>query len=309
MTNFRKVIYENSSGERVNLTIPFKSFVFELEGMGFEYENDIQENNYTDRLSVNSTRLTTSPISGTLHISDLLDNNQKIYEVERSIATILNYDQLVRKVTGKDVSGKLYYTGASGIEVYVPALIKGFTFGEIQEEEGQRVLEVDIQFDRLSKTWLSSTPKTINISMAGNDESHYHPFSHPFSHGEVSIEGNGKVANIGGNDLAKFVLKIDGEVSEFDITFTDQRTGEVKIIKFDTTIQSSETLIIDNFQLSAKLVTSDGESNASSSFDFLNGDIPFFDLLPNTVYAVSISSAVLRGNVTLEVYESWVAVP
>ncbi len=309
MSKLRKIVYENSKGEKVDLTIPYKSFLYELEGMGFNYENDIQENNYTDRLTVNSTRLVTNSISGSLHISDLLDSNGKIYETERTIATILNYDQLIRKVTGKDARGKLHYTSASGIAVYVPALIKSFSFGEIQEDEGQRILEVDIQFDRLSKTWLSTTPKTVNISMGGNDESHYHPYAHPFTHGRVYIEGNGEVANIGGNDLAKIVLKIEGEVSPFTLSFEDLNSGEIKTIKYDQTIMNGETLTIDNFNISARKRTSSSEENAARFFDFVNGDIPFFDLLPNTRYAISIVSDVLRGNVSLEVYESWVAVP
>jgi hypothetical protein len=305
MTEYRKLVYENSRGERVDLTVPFKSFLYELEGMGFSYENDILETNYTDRLAVDSTRLNVPPISGNLLISDLLGNNAKIYEVEAYIAGVLNYDQLVRKSTGDDASGKLFYTNARGVEVYSPVLIKNFSFGEIEEDEGQKILEVDIQFDRLSKTWLSVKPRTILISMEGSNEAHYHPYNHPWSHGEVFAQGNGEITNIGGNDLAKFILSVNGEVSEFQLALEHVTTGDIKTIKFDRTLLAGESLVINNFELSARI----GGANAVAYFDFIDGDVPFFDLMPESRYKVTVSSPVLRGSVSLEVYESWVSAP
>lgn len=305
MTEYRKLVYENSNGQRVDLTVPFKSFLYELEGMGFSYENDIHETNYTDRLTVDSTRLNIPPISGNLLISDLLGNNAKIYEVEAQIAGILNYDQLVRKSTGEDVSGKLFYTNARGIEVYSPVLIKNFSFGEIEEDEGQKVLEIDIQFDRLSKTWLSVKPRKILISMEGSNEAHFHPYSHPWSHGKIFAQGNGEITNIGGNDLAKFILKVNGEVSEFELSLEHVATGVIKTIKFDRTLQAGESLVIDNFELKARI----GQENAVANFDFINGDVPFFDLIPESRYRVSVNSLVLRGSIELEIYESWVSAP
>lgn len=306
MNDYRKLVYENSAGEKIDLSVPANSFIYDLQGMGFSYNNDIQENNYTDRLSVESSKLQNQSIKGSLIISDLLQRNSNIYEVQENIARILNYDQLIKKATGKEVYGKLYYTNATGIEVYTPCLIRNFNFGEIIEQnEAWKELEIDIEFDRLSKTWINSTPKTISITLEGSDEANYHPFVHPYTHGETYEAGNGAITNIGGNDLAKIIIKINGEVTPFTLTIEDLSRNDNKAIKYDSTIFEGETLIIDNFQFSALK----NGIKAINSFDLYNGDSPFFDLIPNTEYKISVDSANLRGSIEIEIYESWVSVP
>lgn len=306
MDTYRKLKYENSLGETIDLNVPYSSFLYNLDGMGFSYENDIQGNNYTDRLNVTSNQLVNKSVKGTLTISDLLQRNSSIYKLQESIARIFNYDQLIRKATGKDVYGKLYYMNATGIEVYTPCLIKKFDFGEIEEqEEIWKELEVDIELDRLSKTWIGVNPKKVVISLQGSDEAHYHPFIHPYIHGEIYQAGNGAIANIDGNDLAKIILKINGEITPFSLTIENLFRNDKKVVKYKGTIFEGETLVIDNFEYS---VMKNGVKDIDN-FDLLNGDSPFFDLLPNTNYKISVDSANLRGSIEVEIYESWVSVP
>lgn len=303
---YRKLVYENSIGEKVDISLPFNSFIYDLQGMGFSYENDIQENNYTDRLTVASNRLINQSIKGKLIITDLLQRNSSIYDLQENIARILNYDQLVRKVSRKDVSGKLYYTNASGRQVYTPCIIRNFSFGEISEqEEIWKELEVGIEFDRLSKTWIGVTPKTIIIFLQGSDEAHYHPYNHPYTHGETYQAGNGAIANIEGTDLAKIIMKVNGEVTPFTLTIEDLYSKDIKEIKYDSTIFEGETLIINNFEYSCLK----NGIKAINDFDLYGADSPFFDLLPNTDYKISVDSANLRGSIEIEIYESWVSVP
>ncbi|EUJ56621.1 phage distal tail protein domain-containing protein [Listeria fleischmannii] len=303
---FRTLKYENSGGKQVDLTIPASHFLYELKNAGFSYTNEISQSNYTDRLEVDSTSLNHQNISGVLEIHSSVNDNASIYTQQEEIATILNYDQLVRKATNSEVSGKLIYKNATGVEVYCPVLVSDFNFGEIEEmDEVLRVLSVDISFSRLSKTWLATTPQTVKFSLEGTDESHMHPYKHPWTHGEVYIAGTGSIKNIGGNDLAKLIVNVQGEVSAFTLEIKNTAGTFIKRIKYDGLVFSGETLTIDNFSLSVKK----NNVNAIKDFDLFVGDVPFFDLMPNDQYTIKVNSENLRGEIELLIYESWVSVP
>ncbi|PNP90616.1 hypothetical protein BMT55_11590 [Listeria newyorkensis] len=306
MNHYRTLIYENGAGERIDLTVPQSHFLYELTGAGFSYTNEISESNYTDKLDVDSTSLDHADIAGNLEIRDAINSNASIYEKQEKIATILNYDQLIRKATGDETHGKLIYQNDTGIEVYLPVLIANYEFGEITvEEEILHVLAIAISFTRLSKTWLSITPQTIEFSLQGTDEAHFHRYKHPWRHGEVFEAGNGSIAMIGGNDLAKLIVKVYGEVATFTMRIKDVVSGIVRTIKYDANVFDNEILIINNFDLS----TTKNGVNVINDFDLFLADVPFFDLLPNRKYALHVDSESLRGKIELQIFESWVSVP
>ncbi|EUJ22994.1 hypothetical protein PGRAN_11383 [Listeria grandensis FSL F6-0971] len=273
MNQYRTLIYENIAGERIDLTVPQAHFLYELTGAGFSYTNEVSESNYTDKLDVDSTSLQHADITGLLEIRDAINSNRSIYEKQERIATILNYDQLIRKATGEETHGKLLYKNDTGIEVYLPVLIANYEFGEITvEEEILHVLEVTISFTRLSKTWLATTPQVIVFSLQGTDESHFHRYKHPWQHGEVFEAGNGSIATIGGNDLAKLIVKVYGEVSTFTMRIKDALSGMIKTIKYDANVFDNEVLIINNFDLS----TTKNGVNVIRDFDLFLGRCPIF---------------------------------
>lgn len=280
--------------------MPYQQFLYNLEGMGFAYENTIEESNYADHTYVTNTRLVIPDFSGELSLLSIHGNNRDIYENQREVTRILNYDQLMRQ-QGMDVYGMLIYKNASDVEMFSRALIKSFDFGEIEEDGDE--LKIKIAFDRISKTWIAMTPKVTRINLEGSDQSHKHPYSHPWTHGQTYRAGSGTITNISGNHFAKLIIRINGEVSAFTLTIKNTMTGRQKRIKYDGNINTGETLVIDNFDM---FVRKNGV-NAIALFDLFTADPPFFDLMPGAPYAISVDSANLRGSIEVEIYETWVS--
>ncbi|MBC1605655.1 hypothetical protein HCJ39_13115 [Listeria rocourtiae] len=300
MTEYRTISYQNSAGESVNFSIPYQQFLYNLEGMGFAYENTIEESNYSDHTYITNTRLVTPDFSGELSLLSIHGSNRDIYENQREVTRILNYDQLMRQ-QGADVYGKLIYKNASDVEMFSRALIKAFDFGEIEEDGDE--LKVKIAFDRISKTWIATEPKLTKINLEGSDQSHKHPYSHPWVHGQTYTAGSGTITNISGNHFAKLIIRINGEVSAFTLTIKNTMTKQQKRIKYDGSINNGETLVIDNFDM---FVRKNGV-NAIALFDLFTADPPFFDLMPGAPYAISVDSPNLRGSIEVEIYETWVS--
>lgn len=299
-TTYRTISYKNSAGEIVDFSMPYQQFLYNLEGMGFAYENTIEESNYSDHIYVANTKLTTPDFSGELSLLSVFGDNRNIYENQREVTRVLNYDQLMRQ-QGIEAYGTLIYKNASGIEMFSRALIKSFSFGEIEEDGDE--LKVKISFDRISKTWVSTVPKKVQINLEGSDEAHKHPFSHPWTHGQTYKAGSGTITNIGGNHFAKLVIKIHGEVSAFTLIIRDTTSSFMKQIKYEGNVNKGETLVIDNFEM---FVRKDGV-NSIAYFDLFSADPPFFDLLPGVPYAISVDSQNLRGSIEVELYETWVS--
>ncbi|EUJ41532.1 hypothetical protein PWEIH_00680 [Listeria weihenstephanensis FSL R9-0317] len=280
--------------------MPYQQFLYNLEGMGFAYENTIEESNYADHTYVTNTRLVIPDFSGELSLLSIHGNNRDIYENQREVTRILNYDQLMRQ-QGVDAYGMLIYKNASDVEMFSRALIKSFDFGEIEEDGDE--LKIKIAFDRISKTWIAMAPKATRINLEGSDQSHKHPYSHPWTHGQTYRAGSGTITNIGGNHFAKLIIRINGEVSAFTLTIKNTMTGQQKRIKYDGNINTGETLVIDNFDM---FVRKNGV-NAIALFDLFTADPPFFDLMPGAPYTISVDSANLRGSIEVEIYETWVS--
>ncbi|MBC1616428.1 hypothetical protein HB904_09525 [Listeria booriae] len=300
MTEYRTISYRNSAGEEANFSMPYQQFLYGLEGMGFAYDNTIEESNYSDHTYITNTRLVIPDFSGELSLLSLHGDNRNIYENQREITRILNYDQLMRQ-QGTEAYGTLIYKNASGLEMFSRALIKSFDFGEIEEDGDE--LKIKIAFDRISKTWITSEPKIVRINLEGSDQSHKHPYSHPWTHGQTYRAGSGSITNIGGNHFAKLIIKINGEVSAFTLTIWDVSTMEKKRVKYDGNVNIGETLVIDNFDM---FVRKDGV-NAIALFDLFTADPPFFDLLPGKSYGISVDSQNLRGSIEVAIYETWVS--
>lgn len=304
MADYRKLRYENLNGETVDLSMPWDTFLYDLGGAGFEYQNNVVQNNYIDHIDLVSVLQQNIPISGSLVFDDSGNSNRSIYQKMERAQRIMNYDQLLNRGTKNKRFGKLYYKNATGQEVYTPALVQSFAFGEIAEEPVKE-LSVSIVFSRGSNVWINTKPNKTLISLIGTDSSHYHPFSHPWTHGIVYAEGNGSIAAIGGTDFAKTIIRVYGEVANFTLTFASENGTEKHNIIYNDTIGEEEVLVIDNINL---IVQKNGE-NAIQAFDLENGDTPFFSLLPNTNYYINVGSPNLRGSIEVEMYETWVAVP
>lgn len=300
MSDYRVLTYKNSAGEEIDFSIPYKQFLYNIEGMGFEYENNIEESNFSDHVFLTNSKLMMPKFSGELTILSAFGENATIYSIQREIARILNYDQLMIR-QGIDVTGMLIYKNASSVEVYSRALIKTFDFGEIEEDGDE--LKIKVTFDRLSKTWISTTPKVVKINLEGSDQSHKHPFKHPYTHGKVYKAGSGSITNVGGNHFAKLIISIHGEVSAFTLTIKNQITKQEKKIKYDGNIAVGETLTINNFDM---YVRKNGV-NAIALFDLFAADQPFFDLMPSMPYEISFDSLNLRGLIEVSIYETWVS--
>lgn len=305
MNMYRTLEYENLNGERLHMNIPDDTFLYDLGGSGFEYSIGLAENNYTDNISVTSVLPVNIPVSGTLTIEDAAGDNTRLYEKLENAARILNYDQLVNRQNDKKVFGRLKYQNARGVRVYTPALVQAFSFGEINDE-GEKNIPVQLTMQRGSNVWISQTPITTIISMVGQDDAHRHPYGNPWHHGITYRAGNGSVSAVKGTDLGKLVIKVHGEVRDnFQLTFAALNGLFSRTIVYTQPVLGNKTLTIDTINVSADL---DGE-NVIGNFDFRNGDSPFFGLLPNTDYRMSLVSATLQGSVEIEIYETWVTVP
>lgn len=181
-TAYRTISYRNSAGEIADFSMPYQQFLYNIEGMGFAYDNTVEESNYSDHVYVANTRLATADFTGELSLLSIFGDNRNIYENQRELTRILNYDQLMRQ-QGADAYGTLIYKNASGIEMFSRALIKSFNFGEIEEDGDE--LKVKVSFDRISKMWVSAKAKKVTINLEGSDEAHKHPYSHPWTHGQT----------------------------------------------------------------------------------------------------------------------------
>ncbi|EAE9329617.1 hypothetical protein AB6M11_001526 [Listeria monocytogenes] len=299
-TAYRTISYRNSAGEIADFSMPYQQFLYNIEGMGFAYDNTVEESNYSDHVYVANTRLATADFTGELSLLSIFGDNRNIYENQRELTRILNYDQLMRQ-QGADAYGTLIYKNASGIEMFSRALIKSFSFGEIEEDGDE--LKVKVSFDRISKMWVSAKAKKVTINLEGSDEAHKHPYSHPWTHGQTYKAGSGTITSIGGNHFAKLIIRIHGEVSAFTLTIKDTTSRFQKRIKYDGNVNQGETLIIDNFDM---FVRKDGV-NSIANFDLFAADPPFFDLMPGVPYAISVDSQNLRGSVEIDIYETWVS--
>ncbi|EAC8156413.1 hypothetical protein ID52_05450 [Listeria monocytogenes] len=299
-TAYRTISYRNSAGEIADFSMPYQQFLYNIEGMGFAYDNTIEESNYSDHVYVANTRLATADFTGELSLLSIFGDNRNIYENQRELTRILNYDQLMRQ-QGADAYGTLIYKNASGVEMFSRALIKSFSFGEIEEDGDE--LKVKVSFDRISKMWVSAKAKKVTINLEGSDEAHKHPYSHPWAHGQTYKAGSGTITNIGGNHFAKLIIRICGEVSAFTLTIKDTTSRFQKRIKYDGNVNQGETLIIDNFDM---FVRKNGV-NSIANFDLFAADPPFFDLMPGVPYAISVDSQNLRGSVEVDIYETWVS--
>ncbi|MDF8247734.1 hypothetical protein P4707_15925, partial [Listeria monocytogenes] len=65
--------------------------------MGFAYDNTVEESNYSDHVYVANTRLATADFTGELSLLSVFGDNRNIYENQRELTRILNYDQLMRQ--------------------------------------------------------------------------------------------------------------------------------------------------------------------------------------------------------------------
>ena len=271
--------------------------------MGFSYSNQIRDSNYANDITISSEGIAYQTLAGNLKITDLSFSNKAIYRRQEEIARILNYDQLIMKTQGRRAVGRLHYENDTGQKVFTPALINSFTFGEIIDD-GLLEIPVSIVFDR-GKTWINETPIITRISLQGSDESHIHPYSHPWTHGKVETAGNGRISRVGGTDLAMTVITVNGYMAPFTLHLKNTKTGDIRSIVYNNTVGNNKALVINNME---RYVYLDGMS-AIGDFDLIRGDSPFFDLMPNSDYEISFESEVIDGDVLIEIYETWVSAP
>ena len=296
---YRKLSYMNSKNEMIEFNVEnVEVFLFEITGMGFSYLNEITDTNYQNVRKLVSTKNETNEITGRLEI--IKKTNREIYATELEIASILNYDQLqIRR--GQNVYGKLLYQNATGRQIFIPCLIKGFIFGETNDVEGYLHLPIEVTFERLTRVWYNYAPTIYHFEMEGGT-AHGHPYNHPYSH--MKPAGFGNVGVLSGNDLAKFNLEITGYFSNFTLTFTNMDTQEEQRIVYLGNISGDETLIVDNFNLS---IRKNGVTDMRN-IDLIEGNSPFFDLMPKARYSFKFDAAILEGRVRMYIYESWVSV-
>lgn len=301
---YRRLKYINTRGETLDLNIPINTFLYDLTGAGFEYTVNVVQNNYLDHIDIASVMPISLPIGGTLTFRDAANKNASIYEKKDKAEKILNYDQLINR-RGKLLRfGRLEYHNARNIQVFSPAVVETFSFGEITTDT-LKELDVLINFRRGSHVWTRSNPHITVIALEGNDEAHFHPYSHPWTHGLTYNAGNGSITAIGGTDNAKVIIRLYGEIDEFMLDINSVNGNDPHRIIYKGAIPDGSILEINNFDIFAQL---DGV-NAIPEFDLVNGDTPFFPLLPNTEYSVRVESPNMRGRIVVEMYETFIGVP
>lgn len=301
---YRKLRYVNNNNESLDLSVPWDTFLYDLGGAGFSYTNTLSQNNYIDHVDLSSVVPVSTPISGQLIFDDAADSRASMYEKMERAQRILNYDQLLNRAGNQKQFGRLYYQNERGQEVFTLALVEAFRFGEIMETPLLE-LPVDFQLTRGSNVWINTKPKRTVIEMVGGVDAHFHPYSHPYAHGLIYPIGNGEITALGGTDFAKIIVKIHGEVAAFRMQIQSTNGLDSHLLIYQDVVGGGETLVIDNIKLQARL----GDENIIGNFDLVNGDSPFFSLLPNTTYSVTVQSDQLQGSVEVEMYETWVAVP
>lgn len=288
----------------IDLNIPYSQFLYDLSGAGFEYENTLINNNYTDYVDLTSVVKRNIPLSGDLVIDDATNSNARIYERVENVTRILNYDQLLNRNSTRKVFGRVDYKNAYGREVYTPAVISAFNFGEIKTDPVKE-LNINFSLTRGSNVWISKKPIVATFESSGSDEAHFHRFSHPWTHGMSFQAGQGTIAAIGGTDFGRTVIYLNGELSPFTLTIKSANGLYDKKIVYNNHIGTNDTVTIDSINLFARR----NGRNDIANFDLEHGDSPFLNLMPNTTYELYLDADVLRGNVIVEIYETWVSVP
>lgn len=300
MNEYRKLIYENSIGQKLYLAEDSHAFLYNLDNMGYSYENEISTTEYDTFMQLERTDIVRSEISGIYTIS--YDSNADIYTAKNSAEKILNYDQVVNRIREKKVHGKLHYTNAAGRKVYAYALLKSFEFGEIEESDDKQLL-INISFSLLTKNWIAAEPKVFVMELLETDFLG-HPLGHPFGHVSDAAQNNQTLFfDVSGNDIAYIVIRVYGEVSNPSLSIIDVSNPDEKYtIKYLGTIPDGSILEINMIDMYA---TVDGV-NAIADFDIVNYSIPFFNLIPGQ-YMMNMHSDLNRGKYQIEIYDSWVS--
>lgn len=297
---YRTLIYENSIGQKLYLTKDANSFLYDLQNMGFSYTNEISTSEYDTWMQLERTDISRSDLSGTYLIS--YDSNSDIYTAKNAAEKILNYDQVLNRTRKNKVHGKLYYSNASARTVYAYALLKGFEFGEIEENE-ENQLAIKISFSLLTKNWISIYPKTFSMELLDTDFLG-HPFSHPFGHVSDAEQNNQTlIFEVSGNDVAYIVIRVYGAVTNPSLSIWNFSNPDEKYtIKYLGTVQEGSVLEINMIDM---YTTVDGV-NAIADFDIVNYSIPFFNLVPGK-YVMNMQSDLNRGKIQIDIYDSWVS--
>lgn len=300
MDEYRKLIYENSIGQKLYLTEDSHAFLYNLDKMGYSYENEISTTEYDTFMQLERTDIVHPEISGIYTIG--YDANADIYTAKNAAEKILNYDQVVNRTREKKVHGKLHYTNAAGRKVYAYALLKSFEFGEIEESDDKQLL-INISFSLLTKNWISMEPKVFVMELLETDFLG-HPFGHPFGHVSDAAQNNQTLLfDVSGNDIAYIVIRVYGEVTNPSLSIIDLSDPDEKYtIKYLGTIREGSILEINMIDMYA---TVDGV-NAIADFDIVNHSIPFFNLIPGR-YMMNMQSDLNRGKYQIEIYDSWVS--
>lgn len=297
MNNYRKLVYENSRGDKLQLNTSSNAFLWKLNGMGYSYNNEIISSSYDTYREVEAVEISQEKISGEYVIS--ADNLSSIYEKKTFAEEILNYDQVLNRTRRKKTHGKLYCTNGEGRKVYCYALVSEFRFGEVDEDGDE--LTIDVSFDMITKNWISSEPLKLDISFEEDDQYCGHRYGHPFGHVAADAD-KAKKWNIavGGTDTAYIVMKVYGEVGDPSFELENTKNGNKKTIKYKGVIPEGAVLTLSMIDLKATL---DG-TNVFGNFDIDSGDIPFFPIIPGE-YKLKIDSNYNRGKVEVRIYESY----
>lgn len=302
MLNYRLITFENSYGEQINFSTS-ECFLRGMNGSGFEYDNAISSTGYKHINTTSFTSFVHTPITGTLTLTR--DDNARIFSDVGRIATILNRDMLYNRLNplGTTRMSKLIIGLPNGVTKFTYVLTNRFSFGEIGDDTSIQQLRIGVTFDRLTALWYNLEPIATRFIVDPVSEHLKHPMSHPKIHRTILYDG-ATMQTTGGNDLSTIVIVINGAMKEFALTF-DGGGSNIQRIFFQEELFANQSITINNFN---KTVKREDGTDAFNQFDYALGDFPFFDLLPDTNYTVTLDTIhSLVGSIEVMVYTGWVS--